>query len=90
MIINPLHIVSSVVAVTLVGLFFLEGGCIRRHWLRFRDNDGRLVLIFGGVSWFIVLVSLLISQVCLQSTSMKRRTLRVSFRIRVAYERGKT
>ncbi|MCW4037817.1 MAG: DUF92 domain-containing protein, partial [Candidatus Bathyarchaeota archaeon] len=60
MIVNPLHIVSSVTVVTLVGLFFLKVGVFDATGFASATVTGGLVLIFGGVSWFIVLVSFLV------------------------------
>lgn len=60
MIVNPLHIVSSVAAVALVGLFFLKVGVFDDTGFASATMTGGLVLIFGGVSWFIVLVSFLV------------------------------
>jgi uncharacterized protein (TIGR00297 family) len=60
MIVTPLHIVFSVAVVTLVGLFFLKVGVFDATGFASATVTGGLVLIFGGVSWFIVLVSFLV------------------------------
>ena len=60
MIVNPLYIVLSVAAVTLIGLFFLKVGVFDSTGFASATITGCLVLIFGGVSWFIILVSFLV------------------------------
>ena len=60
MIVNPPYIVSSVAVVTLVGLFFMKVGVFDGTGFASATMTGGLVLIFGGVSWFIVLVSFLV------------------------------
>jgi uncharacterized protein (TIGR00297 family) len=60
MIVDPLFIVFSVAAVTLIGLFFMKVGVFDSTGFASATMTGCLVLIFGGVSWFIVLVSFLV------------------------------
>jgi len=60
MIVNPLHIVFSVAAVTLIGLFFMKVGVFDNAGFASATMTGCFVLIFGGISWFIILVSFLV------------------------------
>lgn len=60
MIVNPLHIVFSVVVVTLIGLFFMKVGVFDNAGFASATMTGCIVLIFGGISWFIILVSFLV------------------------------
>jgi uncharacterized protein (TIGR00297 family) len=61
MIVNPLHLVVSVAAVTLLGLLFRQVGVFDATGFASATMTGCLVLIFGGVSWFLLLVSFLVA-----------------------------
>jgi len=61
MIVNPLHLGVSVAAVTLLGLLFRKVGVFDATGFASATMTGCLVLIFGGVSWFLLLVSFLVA-----------------------------
>ena len=60
MLLDPFEVIVSAVGVTMFGLFSLKAGVLDHTGFVSATLTGCVVLIFGGLNWFAVLVSFLV------------------------------